>query len=302
LLFNKFKNKHLKNTPMKQFFTFLALVVFTATTYAQVGIGTTNPDPSAALDITSTTKGLLVPRMTQAQRNAISSPATWLIVICTDCGNSGELQVYNGTTWTNMIGGTATIPNVTSTTGRIWMDRNLGASQVATSSTDTASYGDLYQWGRGADGHQTRTSSTTSTLSSADQPADGDFISASVSPKDWRSPQNGNLWQGVNGVNNPCPSGYRIPTEAEWATELSSWSTSDSYGAFASPLKLTVAGNRSSSNGGNYQAGSQGFYWSSSLSSASSSNKSRLFQISGFSAGFNNIDRAMGSSCRCIKD
>jgi hypothetical protein len=37
------------------------------------------------------------------------------------------------------------------------MDRNLGASQVATSSTDPASYGDLYQWGRPADGHQIRT-------------------------------------------------------------------------------------------------------------------------------------------------
>jgi hypothetical protein len=41
------------------------------------------------------------------------------------------------------------------------MDRNLGASQVATSSTDPASYGDLYQWGRPADGHQIRTSAIT---------------------------------------------------------------------------------------------------------------------------------------------
>ena len=48
--------------------------------------------------------------------------------------------------------------------GRVWMDRNLGASQVATSSTDTNSYGDLYQWGRGADGHQLRISNTTSTF------------------------------------------------------------------------------------------------------------------------------------------
>ena len=44
---------------MKQFFTFLAAVVLTATTYAQVGIGTTTPDPSAALDITYTTGGYL---------------------------------------------------------------------------------------------------------------------------------------------------------------------------------------------------------------------------------------------------
>ena len=56
------------------------------------------------------------------------------------------------------------------------MDRNLGASQVATSSDDAASYGDLYQWGRGTDGHQIRTSATTTTLSSADVPGHGNFI------------------------------------------------------------------------------------------------------------------------------
>ena len=49
---------------MKQFFTFLAAVLLTATTQAQVGIGTTTPDASSVLDITSTTKGLLIPRMT----------------------------------------------------------------------------------------------------------------------------------------------------------------------------------------------------------------------------------------------
>ena len=60
---------------MKQFFTFLAAVLLTATTYAQVGIGTTTPDASSALDITSTTKGLLMPRMTAAERDAISPAA-----------------------------------------------------------------------------------------------------------------------------------------------------------------------------------------------------------------------------------
>ena len=61
-------------------------------------------------------------------------------------------------------------------TGKIWMDRNLGAIQVATSSTDENSYGDLYQWGRGADGHQLRTSTTTSILSSTDQPPNNNYI------------------------------------------------------------------------------------------------------------------------------
>ncbi len=63
-------------------------------------------------------------------------------------------------------GSPTTIVDVTNpTTGAIWMDRNLGATQAATSSTDVDAYGDLYQWGR-SDGHQCRTAaSLTSTLS-----------------------------------------------------------------------------------------------------------------------------------------
>jgi hypothetical protein len=76
-------------------------------------------------------------------------------------------------------------------TGKTWMDRNLGASRAATSSTDAEAYGDLYQWGRAADGHQKRTSGTTSTLSNSDTPGHGNFILApKISPWDWRSPQN----------------------------------------------------------------------------------------------------------------
>ncbi len=83
---------------MKQFFTFLAAVVLTATTFAQVGIGTTTPAGSAALDISSTTKGLLIPRMTNAQRLAIASPVAGLQVFVTDF-NGGTFMFYNGTEW-----------------------------------------------------------------------------------------------------------------------------------------------------------------------------------------------------------
>ena len=90
---------------MKQFFTFLAAVLLTATTSAQVGIGTTTPDASAALDITSTTGGLLVPRMTAVQRDAITSPAQGLIIFCSDCASGeGELQIKLTSSWKNTIG------------------------------------------------------------------------------------------------------------------------------------------------------------------------------------------------------
>ncbi len=68
------------------------------------------------MDVTSTTKGLLPPRMTQAQRNAIVSPAAGLLIWCTNCGASGEFQGYNGTTWTNLIGGTASAGIITGLT------------------------------------------------------------------------------------------------------------------------------------------------------------------------------------------
>ena len=83
---------------MKQIFTLLAAVLLTATTYAQVGIGTTTPHASAALDITSTTKGFLTPRMTNVQRQSISNPAAGLMVFVTDF-DGGRFMFYDGTEW-----------------------------------------------------------------------------------------------------------------------------------------------------------------------------------------------------------
>jgi uncharacterized protein (TIGR02145 family) len=198
---------------------------------------------------------------------------------------------------------TAIVDVTNPSTGKIWMDRNLGASQAATSSTDANSYGDLYQWGRGADGHQCRTSATTSTLSSNDQPGHGDFILVPNLPYDWRSPQNTNLWQGVNGVNNPCPSGYRIPTNAELEAERSSWSSSwtsnNSAGAFASPLKLPVAGIRNFINNGSLgNVGIDGRYWSSTVVD----NYADYLNFSSMDAVMSGSWRSAGLSVRCLKD
>jgi uncharacterized protein (TIGR02145 family) len=186
-------------------------------------------------------------------------------------------------------------------TGRTWMDRNLGATRAATSSTDVESYGDLYQWGRGADGHQLRNSGTTSMLSSTDIPGNGNFIAFAsdasiISPGDWRKPQNNTLWQGINGINNPCPIGYRLPTEAEWIAEHQSWTNQNDTGAFASPLKLPKAGYRSTVKGSLGEGG--GTYWSSTVSGNSTS-------VIGFGQSGANMApraRAFGYSVRCIKN
>jgi hypothetical protein len=77
---------------MKNVFTLLAAVLLTATTFAQIGINNENPDASAALDITSTTGGLLPPRMTTTQRDAISA-AKGLVLFNT---TTNTLQINEG--------------------------------------------------------------------------------------------------------------------------------------------------------------------------------------------------------------
>jgi uncharacterized protein (TIGR02145 family) len=195
-------------------------------------------------------------------------------------------------------GPTPVVEVINPSTGKTWMDRNLGASQVATSSTDASAYGDLYQWGRRSDGHQCRNSATTTTLSSVDQPAHGNFIRAPIAPHDWRNPQNSNLWIGVNGVNNPCPFGFRIPTETELNNDRLSWGANNSSGAFSSNRKLVVAGDRVDSDGTLLNVGSLGRYWSSTINGTNS-------RYLGFSSTFSGIDnglRARGHSVRCIKN
>jgi len=119
-------------------------------------------------------------------------------------------------------------PTVTIGT-KVWVGANLGATRVAESATDASSWGFKYQWGRGSDGHQVSTSSTTITRS--DNPGNGVFITTNYSgTSNWRVNANTSLWAGVNGENNPCPSGWRIPIKAEWEAVVNDViSQADSY-------------------------------------------------------------------------
>ena len=82
---------------MKKVIVFI-LFLLAYPSFSQVGIGTVTPSDSAALEVTSTSTGVLIPRMTLAQKNAIVSPATGLLIYQND-GVSG-FWYFNGTVWT----------------------------------------------------------------------------------------------------------------------------------------------------------------------------------------------------------
>lgn len=190
--------------------------------------------------------------------------------------------------------------------GRVWLDRNLGSSQVCKSYDEESCYGNYFQWGRSADGHELKTSTTTQTLSSTSTPGHSSFIltmeigaSSSAGARDWLSVPDSTLWS--NNINNPCPTNYRLPTKAEFVAEIVGGNMTNYLDAFNSFLKLPVAGTRGDwyDFSSIYGDGSYGYYWTSSMDGADGSfiiysNSSSLYTVS--------MHRSSGFPVRCIKN
>jgi hypothetical protein len=180
------------------------------------------------------------------------------------------------------------------TTNKVWLDRNLGASQVCTSSTDTACYGDYYQWGRDTDGHQISNSTTIGTQASAITSAGDKFI---IGSSDWSTlDSDGTLrsanWSKTDG-SSVCPVGYRVPTIEELLAENIS-NSADAY----TKLKLPSAGYRRYNSGSLFYQGSWGFIWSSSPGVS----YSRYLVFNSSAAGMDLYYRAYGQSVRCLRE
>ncbi|MBC8255748.1 MAG: hypothetical protein H8E85_00365, partial [Candidatus Marinimicrobia bacterium] len=107
---------------------------------------------------------------------------------------------------------------------------------------------------------------------------------------------NDDLWQGLDGVNNPCPQGFRLPTEVEFESERLTWDSNDAQGAFNSPLKLTLTGARSRVSGQIGNVGMFAGYRTSTLSGGSA----RVMGISSTNAFMGTRERADGNCVRCI--
>jgi uncharacterized protein (TIGR02145 family) len=199
---------------------------------------------------------------------------------------------------------------VTTTTGRTWMQWNLGATAFPSDNLNAniLTMGGLYQWGRATDGHQVRNSGFLS-ITSTTAPKTYDAASVKLGKffttyTSWLNPQNDHLWQGVNGINNPCPSGYRLPTLNEFNVEILAASIYGSDAAFNSVLKLQRLKRRDGNNSANYIDGS--FYWTSTVQAFDENGGDPpayyvFFNPNG-DTEINGFPRYHGLAVRCIKD
>jgi uncharacterized protein (TIGR02145 family) len=190
-------------------------------------------------------------------------------------------------------------------TEKVWLDRNLGASQVCTAFNDFACNGDYYQWGREFDGHQIRSSATTPDPAPDVVNVGSDFIFDV--PTDWTAlgvDDSGDLrsalWSKNDGTS-VCPAGYRVPTYAEVYNEYFFGVWKSNQEAFNDFLKLPSAGYRQYNNGALIYGSPpfESYIWTSSPYD----NRASAFAYGvGYSQMFSTNHRANGFSVRCIKD
>ena len=189
-------------------------------------------------------------------------------------------------------------------TGKVWLDRNLGASQVCSALDDATCYGSHYQFGRNYDGHQEASSAITSTLYNAIDGIGSDFVARSSSPYDWTTADsNGSLrvsnWSKTDGTSI-CPVGFRVPTmlELRYETLNASQPITNNIDAFNSFLKLPSAGTRYKTDGSIESEGVAGSIATTKLTNTDA----HYIVFASTIAAESNEDFTFAHSIRCIAD
>ena len=320
---------------MKKLLLSAAFIAASFTSIAQVGVGTVSPDASAALEVKSTTSGLLPPRMTTAQRDLINSgaPAEGLTIYNTD---TKCLELYNGTDWISVCSGSVvTSPPLTTQVASngiggtyTFLNHNLGADTSLDPHTPVVGLQGAYiQWGKR--GPNTTGDSTLDWQTAANNGSNGFAAAPTVSAANdavitgWSGTAATNdSWNVTENTpvkvtaNDPCPTGYRVPTRNEW-TAVNTNNTSSRTGTFNNSatnygvalhygpdtitklLTLPAAGYRTSTTGALNSRGTTGRYWSST---ESSSNAYSLYFSSSNVIPASSNPRSRGFSVRCIAE
>jgi uncharacterized protein (TIGR02145 family) len=303
-----------KHTRMRQIIILFFFLMGFNSIIAQSGINTTTPDQSAILDVYSTNKGFLPPRLTTAQRDAIGTPAAGLTIYNTTVNC---LQWWNGTLWYDGCGNNFVCGDVLSYEGedyntvmignQCWMAENLnigtmimGATGMTNNSTiekycynndaaNCTTYGGLYQWAEAVQYQNGATNTTSPTPEFS-----------------------GNI-QGI------CPTGWHLPTDTEWTALTNALPTPDKGSRLADNAALWADGaldmspNFGTSGfvalpaGGRFTDGSFGsqssnaIFWSSAENGSSNAWFRNLYDDdAGVTQGI--IDKAFGFSVRCVRD
>lgn len=203
-----------------------------------------------------------------------------------------------------------------SQTGRIWLDRNLGADRKCTSFDDLSCLGDFYQWGRNNDGHEKLLAETVleSNLSLTNlNDTDDRFIITNTFTSDWGKDfdsdgsQRSFNWSKIDG-SSVCPIGFRVPTITELKAETLDQGIDTIEEAYDSFLNLRPTSERSYSSGRFFSlSNDKVILWSSSNTESLSVTKGQALIINNNSpldspSRISNSNTFYGYNIRCIKD
>lgn len=296
---------------MKNLSFFIAiLMLYSNAIFAQsVGISNDNsaPDNSALLDVKSTSKGMLVPRMTKTQRDSIAVPATGLIIFNT---TTGIINVFNGTFWACMDGSPAdlwkcgqlitdTIEDKTYSTVQIgtqcWFAQNLNVGTLVNANVNQTNNGIIEKYC--IDNDETYC----------------DIFGGSYQ---WDELMQYVTAEGAQGI---CPPGWHVPTNAEWTiltdylggedvaggklkeTGTSHW-MSPNEGATNSSGFTALGGGICYSYFGSFdEITVAGYFWTSSQYLSSDAGRWYL-ERQGANIFNDNDNKTYGLSVRCLED
>lgn len=278
---------------MKKALAILGFLAITIASVAQnVSIGTNTPATSAQLDVSSTTKGFLPPRMTAEQRSAISSPTNGLLVYQTSYPSG--LYYFNAGVWTTVA--TPTHYPAVTICNQQWMDRNLDVTTYRNG--DTIPYvTDPTAWAAlttGAWCYYNNDPSTNATY--------GKIYN----------------WYAVNDSRGLAPAGWHVPSSSEWSTLQTCLGGSSVAGG---QMKVTgtttwLAPNTAATNTSGFAAlpggfradgsafasvGIRSYWWSSSATSNTNAAFYTLYQENGI-LDIGILHKRYGFYVRCLRD